>query len=65
MNILARGVLTLALLAVASFCVFGFMATFEPPGELGMRTIYAIVGVLSLAGASWAAVCRKTRGIEW
>ena len=64
MNIFARGVLTLALLAVAAFCVFGFMATFEPRGELGLRTIYASVGLLFLAGAFWTAIGRKTRDTE-
>ena len=39
------------LLAAASFCVFGFLATFESPGAMTLRIVYACVGLLALVGA--------------
>lgn len=45
---------SLLLLAVAAFCVFGFLATFEPtnnPGQfLAFRIGYALVGLGCIAG---------------
>ncbi len=45
---------SLPLLAVAAFCAFGFLATFEPtsnPGQfLAFRFGYAVVGLGCLAG---------------
>ena len=45
---------SLLLLAVAAFCLFGFLATFEPtdrPGQfLAFRIGYAVVGFGCLAG---------------
>ncbi len=40
------------LLAIAGFCWFGYRASYEPPaGEnTGIRTIYVVVGFLSLLG---------------
>ena len=45
-----RWLLVLLCLAVAGFCAFGYLATFEyPDGEfLLLRTVYAIVGVGAL-----------------
>jgi hypothetical protein len=43
----------LALLAVAGFCVFGFLATFEPPGLIGWRIAYGAIGLTCLAIARW------------
>jgi hypothetical protein len=42
--------LAVVLVAVAAFCVFGFLATYEPPGAPVLRVIYAAVGLLSLVG---------------
>ena len=44
---------SLALLAVAAFCGFGFLATFEPPGSVGWRIGYTVVGLACLAAAAW------------
>ena len=47
-----RYVLALILAAVLAFCVFGFLACFEPmadPGHL-LKAIYAITGLSSLLG---------------
>jgi hypothetical protein len=41
----------LALLAIAGFCIYGFVASFEPPGFAGFKIIYATIGLLCLAGA--------------
>ena len=47
-------VASLLLLAVAAFCLFGFLATFEPtdrPGQfLAFRIGYGVVGVGCLGG---------------
>jgi hypothetical protein len=37
-------------LMVMAFCVFGFVATFEPPGWPALRAAYG-VGVLAALGA--------------
>ena len=42
---------SLLLLAIAAFCAFGFMATFEPTANaLAFRIGYAVVGVGCLIG---------------
>ena len=51
MSSVSRVALALLLFAIASFCGFGYLATFEPPGFVILRYVYAIVGGLSLAGA--------------
>jgi len=47
----AKLLLAVVLLAVAGFCVFGFLATYEPPGLVVWRVIYAALGLVSLLGA--------------
>ncbi len=43
---------SLLLLAVAAFCVFGFLATFEPTDNaLAFRIGYTVIGVGCLVGA--------------
>jgi hypothetical protein len=62
---IVRVVVVIALVAVAGFCLFGFMATFEPNDastQLTWRAVYSVVGLASLAGAIWVAVFRKKRG---
>lgn len=55
-----RLVLPLVLLAVAAFCVYGFLATFEPvAGALAWRVGYGVAAVACLAGAS--ALLRRRR----
>lgn len=58
MPMLARMLVALVLLAVAGFCVFGFLATFEPPGFPSVRLVYGVVGCLCLAGAGWVVMRR-------
>lgn len=45
---------SLFLLAVAAFCLFGFLATFEPTNNTGQfmafRIGYSVVGVGSITG---------------
>lgn len=53
MKIVLKVLMSAGLLAGALFCVFGFMATFEPMtwgSPLGLRIGYAVVGVALLAG---------------
>jgi uncharacterized membrane protein HdeD (DUF308 family) len=45
-RLLAALVLSGVLLA----CVFGFLATFEPPGSLGFRILYVFIGLFCLLG---------------
>ena len=53
MNLFLRILLTAALAGVFLFCIFGFLATFEP-GEastmMAFRVGYGIAGVLALFG---------------
>ena len=54
MKLLVAIIASLFLLAIAAFCVFGFMATFEPTDRttefLAFRIGYAVVGVGCLLG---------------
>ena len=54
MKLLLTIVASLVLLATAAFCVFGFLATFEPTDEPGMfmafRIGYAVAGIGCLVG---------------
>ena len=61
---IARVIAVVTLLAVAGFCVFGFMATFEAldaSTQLIWRVVYGLVGLASLAGVVWIALPRKQR----
>ena len=53
MSPVARILSALVLLAITAFTVYGFMATFEPPGFLIWRIIYSVIGLLSLGAAGW------------
>ncbi len=63
MSTLVRILFALVLFAVAAFCVFGFMATYEPPADanLPLRVIYGLVGIGCLAGAAWLAKPKRHR----
>jgi hypothetical protein len=50
---LLRVPVALLVLALAAFCSFGFLATFEPSGFPAMRVVYGTVGIASLIGAGW------------
>jgi hypothetical protein len=57
---------SLLLLAVAAFCVFGFMATFEPTDRtvqfMAFRIGYALIGVACVLGIGilFANLIRKS-----
>ncbi|MFT7487152.1 MAG: hypothetical protein ACI9F9_003011 [Candidatus Paceibacteria bacterium] len=49
----------IALLGIALFCVFGFLATFEPierGQQLGFRTAYGVAGLASMGRIVWILV---------
>ena len=51
MNLIARALLTLGLLAILAFCVFGFLASYEyseASGRLPWQLGYGAVGTVSL-----------------
>ena len=45
MHLISRMALTSILAAIAAFCCYGFLATFEPPGFLVFRWLYGAVAV--------------------
>ena len=55
-RIVAGVVCSLWLLAIAGFCAFGLMASFEPPvaEHRPWQFTYAIAGLLALAGSALA-----------
>jgi hypothetical protein len=54
MSIVLRLLATLASLAIAAFCVFGFLASFEPGVGPAWKIGYAVVFVVALLGAAVA-----------
>jgi len=62
MNRAARVMWSLVLLAVLAFCVFGFMATFEPldvSTQVVWRGIYGLTAVACLGGLVVLSLPRK------
>ena len=53
MTKIARVLVALILAAIAVFTLFGFLATFEPPGFLLWRLVYAVGGFTAIGGAGW------------
>lgn len=52
----ARVIAAVLLLLVLLFCIYGFMATFEPLDrsvQLASRVVYAAIGISCLAGEVW------------
>jgi hypothetical protein len=47
---LARVTVAVVLIGVAGFCVFGFLASYEPPGSPTFGVVYGALGLLCLAG---------------
>jgi hypothetical protein len=45
--------LAIVLLLLAAFCIFGFMASFEPGVDPIWKIVYATVGVGSVMVAIW------------
>jgi LPXTG-motif cell wall-anchored protein len=64
MRTLLRITGALGLFAIAAFCAFGFMATFEPsasprwPWQVG----YGLIGLASLGGAIFLLRSKRNRG---
>jgi len=58
MWMLIRVVVALLLLGVTTFCIFGFRATYEPPGFPAWRLIYGAAGLMCLAGVGWVLTRR-------
>jgi len=54
-----RLVIALLALALAAFCVFGFLATFEPPGAITLRIVYAVVELAALGTLAWLSFSRR------
>ncbi len=46
MPIAIRLAISVVLLAVLGFCVFGFFASYEPPVTFGAQTIYAMTAAM-------------------
>ena len=48
-------------LAVATFCLFGFLATFEPGAAnvIVFRIGYVVIGIGCLVAAAWPFILRK------
>jgi hypothetical protein len=79
MKLLVATLGSLLLLALAVFCAFGFMATFEPAARtaefLAFRIGYAVIGIGCLVGAGVLLVKamrkrdehspRRTTGFTW
>jgi hypothetical protein len=62
MNATARIAVAIFLLAIAAFCGFGFLATFEPLDrgtQLFWRIVYGLVGLACLAQILWLARAKK------
>jgi hypothetical protein len=53
MPLLAKVPFVLVLMAVAGFCAFGFLATFEPPGFLVLRAAYGVAALACVGGIVW------------
>ena len=60
MKLLVAIVVSLVLLAIAAFCVFGFLATFEPTDKtaqfMAFRIGYAVIGLGCVVGAGFLFV---------
>lgn len=61
MQIALRLALTCVLVAVAAFCGFGFLATFEPPGYPVLRGFYATAAVSCVAAIAAAWLTKASR----
>jgi hypothetical protein len=63
MPVVARLVVALALLGIGGFCVFGFLATYEPTNRniLPWRVGHGAVAIASVVGAGWLAWPRSSR----
>ena len=63
MNFFPRLLLSVPLMAVAGFCLFGFVATFEPMPRIeqwAWRGVYAGVGGAAVFAICWMWLIRKS-----
>lgn len=56
-----RFVVSVVLLAVFIFCIYGFLAAGEPGASVWWRVGYALVGTGFLIGALWIAKPRSRK----
>lgn len=59
----ARVIAAVLLLLILLFCIYGFMATFEPLDrsvQLTFRVVYAVLGTSCLAGVVWLLRPRRS-----
>jgi hypothetical protein len=61
MRTTARLALTLILVAIAAFCCFGFLASYEPPGFFAFRWLYGGVAVACVAAIGVVWLVKTTR----
>ena len=61
MRLVLRLALTLILVAIAAFCCFGFLASFESPDFLVFRWLYGAVVVACVAAMVAVWVVKTTR----
>ena len=65
MELTVRILLAVAFLAVATFCVFGFVASFEPlerSRQIAWRAVHGAGASVSLLGVAWVLCWRRRRG---
>jgi hypothetical protein len=63
MGALPRILLTVWLFMIVSFCVYGFLATYEMPGESFCRAMYS--ALILLSGACIIQVVEPSRQRVW
>jgi hypothetical protein len=61
MRLILRLALTLVLVAIAAFCCFGFMASYESPDFLIFRWLYGAVFIACVAAIVAIWVVKATR----
>ena len=56
-----KWIIAIICLAVAGFCLFGFLATFEPgvANAMTFRIGYVAIGIGCLVGTAWPFIPRK------
>lgn len=59
MPIYIRVIFCVILLFAVGYCVFGYLATYEPPGTPMLRGVYGVSGALALLGIGWIALRGK------
>ena len=57
-----KWIVAIVCLPVGGFCIFGFLATFEPTANaIAFRIGYTAIGLACLAGTAFALIPRKER----